>query len=278
LAAGTYGSSCKAFKHSVIDALNASEELNFTEAITFPELGNVSEAFEFESLNELETEVNSLSLDTFGWNESAITEPMVQFNATYPPGRTEDEFENGNSTAIYGAGSSAEKTAFEETQEVVRNATASKAILEQTILDMQADVASLVNTTATLEADITLAVNDVDALEQLIQPFIDIVDVLIGRARCAFLGDLYRELNDLTCQNVSKHMAVLGMTCFFIAFAGWWIIVMSQISASRIPRPYKDDWDDDAKKESRASEVEMRQIHVKSRDSKDMENGTTYKH
>lgn len=263
--------SCLANETTVLEALNVTDELDFADMIEFPTLPNVTEAFDFAAMTELQTEVDALTIDTFGWDDDALTAPIDAFNTAYGAAYVFAGFVDLDPNTEYPL-PSAEKDDFIAAQGSVQDAIDSKQILEDAVAAMKADVESLTNTTDTMEADFTTAVADVEALEDLIQPFQDIADTLISRAECAFIGDLYRELNTLTCVNISTHFAVLAMTCFFIAFSGWWIITFSQISASRIPRPYNDDWDDAAKKEH-GSQVEMRQIHVKAREA-----GTHHKH
>jgi hypothetical protein len=225
----------------------------------------VTESFDFSALVQLDNDVRNLNISTFGWDDAAITTPVDTHNTAYGNSRPYTGFEDLDPDTEYPT-PSAEKTDFIAAQQGVRDAKTSKAQLEDAIEALQNDTSNLVTVSSTMETEFQAAVDDIGELEELILPFIAIADRLIARARCAFLGDLYRELNTLTCTNIVNHFAVLAMTCFFIAFSGWWIITMSQISASRVPRPYKgDDWDDDAKK---GSEVEMRQIKVKSTHAK----------
>lgn len=250
---------------SIIVALDAQDQLEFSDAIEFPEFANATEAFEFDTVGSITREVSNLTLASFEWDDALITTEVDAFNTAEGTALASANYTEYDPANVF-PGDTPAQNRLNASQTVVSDLLDAKTTLNNSLTALQADTQALADENAATSTRFADAISDMNQVEAVTAPLLLVADQLTEAAECSFVGSLYRELDGLVCSSIMGHMSVMAMTCFFIAFSAWWIIVFSQISASRVPRPYRDEFDDAEKGGEAAgagTQVEMQKVHVR---------------
>jgi uncharacterized protein YjbJ (UPF0337 family) len=227
---------------SVVEALNASSQLQFRELIRFPAPVNLSGLFEFGTLAQFQTEVDALTIATFGFNHTQhIAQPLAQLNALLGSNYVVDSPAPTDNVSLLDPNVYAEPTRSQAAalKQAIVFALTDRDTLNATLAQMRANVSAVVAARDALLVNVSAAQSNIGGLELLVQPFIDTAEALVSTASCGFLGELYYELKALTCTKIVDHFSVMSMALFVIGLAGTPIIILSQVSASRVPRPLR---------------------------------------
>lgn len=228
---------------SVMDEFNVSSSLNFSQVIQFPAVQNFSALLDIAALTSLQSTVNGYTLLSFGFDSNVlITQPIAAMNVQLGSAYTELDINTLDPNTY--ASNATKQNIANATKTNVLLAIGDRNALQNQLTYLQSNVSSLVTAKDALVVKLDEAQQNVTNIADLIDPYIALANELLALGNCGRLGDLYYDLKDATCNRIVNDITAMAMAMFFIALFGTFVIVFSQISASRIPRPIKSDFQD----------------------------------
>jgi hypothetical protein len=213
---------------TVIDALNKSDAVDFSNKIEFPEPQNFTALLDLSALSNLTSQVGSLTLASFGFNDTAATTQLNLMNA-----QLGTNFNANNVTLI-------NPNDYTGDNLTLANSTRNLFLDRATINSAIANLTTAVNNANSVRVSLTNTLNEasfnLSQLNQSITPLLDQTRGVVALANCRFAGSLYLEMRGLVCERTLGHFATITMALFFIGLFGTPIIILSQVSGTRWPR------------------------------------------
>jgi hypothetical protein len=220
--------SCLKPNVTVIDALNKSDAVDFSNKIEFPEPQNFTALLDLSALSNLTSQVGSLTLASFGFNDTAATTQLNLMNA-----QLGTNFNANNVTLI-------NPNDYTGDNRTLANSTRNLFLDRATINSAIANLTTAVNNANSVRVSLTNTLNEasfnLSQLNQSITPLLDQTRGVVALANCRFAGSLYLEMRGLVCERTLGHFATITMALFFIGLFGTPIIILSQVSGTRWPR------------------------------------------
>jgi len=225
---------------SLADVLNLTEQVSFRDQITFGDIPDISEAFDFTELDTFASEVDSLTVETFGFNSSEIDAMLDRFSndplfAPTPgvPIWTREDIATAPLTPAGVLG----PVARENYRDGIVTLVETERTLNRTVNDMKRNVTRVTDYVERLEANVTRVNDEVNQIEPIIMPLFDFVDRFLDLATCGFLGVRYYQLKAAMCDTIASSFIMLSLCFFMVGIMGLPIMVMSIILWKRIGKP-----------------------------------------
>merc|ERR1712244_196851 len=95
--------------------------------------------------------------------------------------------------------------------------SSSISAFNQTVNEIQADVAAVTDKVSDITLDTQQLVDDVDNASTILDPLFVKVDVLINETECSFIGDAYLDTKAVMCQSVLGALSRIVVAMFVIA-------------------------------------------------------------
>lgn len=201
------------------DTLGLSSYLNFTEIITFPSLGNISESFRFDQLNAFEGDADSTNFTTFYSKGDAALLTINNLTAASPSADghvwSRDDISTLDSSTYYSP--SLAKDTLDRLQDVLMAEAVSISAFSDTMLKIQANLSAVNNQAYSLQQDVQELVNDVANASVLLDPLFDSVHDMEEAAECGFVGDAYQDTKAVMCSEVLGALSRIVVAMFVIA-------------------------------------------------------------
>jgi len=209
------------------DTLGLSEFLNFTQQITFPSLGNISQEFQFTELIAFEDDAFSTNFTTFYATGDAALLTINNLTAHSPLALGGDgallvHWDRSNvaalnSTAYYPINTDAQE-ALDELKGVLEAESLSIEAFSDTVERIQSNVSAVSAAAASIEADVQDLVSAVDNTSALLSPLFASVAEMDSEARCGFIGSAYRDTKAVMCSAVLGSLSRIVVSMLVIAF------------------------------------------------------------
>jgi len=230
----------------LVDILGLGDELDFTESIEFPTLGNVTDDFSFGALDSFDQNAQALDMTTFyGAGDEALVAINDMIGDCPPSLSTEvspgvfvvvysyapcgannaDVFTRDNFSAIdpsdyYNESSTLTQQLWEgmaNLTDVLFLENLTIATFTTTADEIAQDIAAVSVQASVIENDTQGVVDQVDAAEQLLDPVFVITDNIIDAARCGFIGTGYRAIHHVLCEDVMGVIARIVVSMLVVA-------------------------------------------------------------
>jgi len=206
------------------DTLGLSGYLNFTEVITFPSLGNISEQFQFEQLTAFEDEAFSTNFTTF-YSEGDEALLIINNLTALSPRSVGEVWSRDNISALnstwYYPSNSTEATEtrdlLDDLQGLLLAEEATLSAFADTISKIQANLSAVNDQAYWLQQDVQGLVNNVENASDLLNPLFDSVHDMEEAAECGFVGDAYYDTKAVMCSAVLGSLARIVVAMFVIA-------------------------------------------------------------
>ena len=214
----------------LVDTFNLSRFLNFTNEIPFPDLGNVSDNFDFSQLTQFETDANNTDFTTFYEAGDDALESIAAlceasptaFANNYGPGY-EKYYSRANISSLtpsnyYAANEPNQpQETLQDLKDVLGAEAASIASFELAVEKIQANLSSVTVIVSQLENDTQTLVNRVENADELLEPLFLNVEDLADTARCGFIGEAYLDTKAVMCSGVLGALSRIVVSMFVIA-------------------------------------------------------------
>jgi len=207
---------------SLVETLGLSSYLNFTEVITFPSLGNISDHFEFQQLDSFQEDAVSTNFTTFYSEGDAALLIINNLTAASPFADgyhwSRDYISALNSTQYYPWNSSvAARDTLDSLQGLLMAESVSISSFNDTVYKIRANLSAVSDQASWLQQDVQELVNAVENASFLLEPLFDSVHDMENAAECAFVGDAYRDTKAVMCSAVLGSLSRTVVAMFVIA-------------------------------------------------------------
>lgn len=218
---------------SLVTALGYEEELNFTDSIKFPRLGNVDQIANFSLLRDFDRQVQALTVDTFGFN---LTETNVLFD-TLNAVRDDDAYWARNNITDLDPATYSERDVVEALKEAILIQLHTEFALEVSLAEIRANTSRVLLHADDLKANLTSFINAIDGIEESVQDLFGVTKEFVMSATCGFLGVRYGEIKNGLCRDGVQSISGLSIAFFCIGLCFIPITILAMITAIRIERP-----------------------------------------
>ena len=208
----------------LVETLGLSGDLNFTNEITFPSLGNITQNFQFSSLLSFDSDAQAMNFTTFYKagddalsviNNLTLNSPNTALNSLARH-YTRDNISALTSTDYYTSATTPEIT-LDDLKNLLLAENSSITAFTLVVTQIQSNLTSVSDLVASIENSTQILVNRVDNASVLLNPLFDSVDDLIDTARCGFIGDAYYDTKAVMCSSVLGALSRIVVSMFVIA-------------------------------------------------------------
>jgi hypothetical protein len=245
------------------DALGVGDSLNFTNQITFPTLGNITQEFQFSELMSFEDDAFATNFTTFyGTGDEALIvinnltaiSPKTGPNSL-PTSFTRANISNLNSSAYYPYNSTLQVT-LEDLKNLLLAESASISAFNRTVYKIRANLSSVSNQVSVIENSVHQLANRVDNASILLNPLFDAVDDMIDTARCGFIGDAYYNTKSVMCKAVLGSLSRIVISMIVIAVLSMFSCCCSFKLVRRV-----EWWNKQKKEEKEEQNQQLQQVN-----------------
>ena len=229
---------------SLLDALNLTHYLNFSNEIQFPNLPNVDTAFAFQKLHALQSNVSALSLSTFdGFNKSCETITFTALNElTFP-----QFFTLANITLCNPQQFGSRSGQVQVDKAACINCLAERAELQNVLNQIKANTTRVIlQATALTNATDIFQTQALTTIHTLLNPIIADGKAVYNLAYCGFLGNAYYQVKVDLCQKTLNAVSYLSLAFFVIEICGFCMAVIALVLKQRMNNPVESKMDIDA--------------------------------
>eukprot|EP00487_Bulimina_marginata_P009322 TRINITY_DN3711_c0_g2_i1.p1 TRINITY_DN3711_c0_g2~~TRINITY_DN3711_c0_g2_i1.p1 ORF type:complete len:285 (+),score=37.86 TRINITY_DN3711_c0_g2_i1:501-1355(+) len=204
----------------LVDTLGLGGQLNFTNTIQFPSLGNITDDFQFSELLSFEDSATATNFTTFYVDGNAalagINNLTLSTYATVQHYFTRANISSLTSTDYYTASSVAEQSLV-DLKNILMAEAQSISAFNRTVYQIRSNLSSVSVQVVSLETNVQLLVDNVDNASVLLNPLFQSVDDMIDTARCGFIGDAYQDTKAVMCSSVLGSLSRIVVAMFVIA-------------------------------------------------------------
>jgi len=216
----------------LVATLGLSTYLNFTHKITFPSLGNISDNFQFNQLDEFEGDAFSINFTTFysegndalmAINNLTSTSPYASYNLTSLVWSREN-IASLDSSWYYPLNVSnvtdetaTAKQTLDDLQDLLMAESVSIAAFNMTVYKIRANLSAVDLQAEDLEHCVQDLANNVENASSLLTPIFDAVEDMEAAAECGFIGDGYENTKLVMCNAVLGPLSRIVVAMFVIA-------------------------------------------------------------
>lgn len=238
--AGKFLSACY-YNTSLITTYGLEQQLNFSSAIKFPVIPNLNDSFTFSSLQNFTSQVNALTVATYGFNSSTVDVCLKQINditstkaVTY--GRTNLSSLNPTNPPY----TSSEVTTLNNLKSPCQTLISTETALQNSINEIKANVSSINTYADVFKANISTVYSNLNSMSALLNPLFGTANQFRAIAYCGFLRTRYDSLKKNICETITGSFAMLALSMFVIGMCNIAVVVCSTILAKRMPAASDD--------------------------------------
>jgi len=221
----------------VIDALNMTDDFDFANRITFPDLPNITEQFKFTQLNDYHDQVKNLNISTFNIGSTApLFDALHQLTGS-------DRF---NESTIYSCDPSAYapesvSTQVNYTRGAIITLMRAHTLLNDRLVEIQQNFSSIIDSALNLTTQAAAFQAKFEQMRTITEPFVQIGKEALDIAYCGFAGDGYLRVKKAFCGKTVESLSVMSMVFFFIPLCPAVVGPLCIVLAKRWPNPDTGD-------------------------------------
>jgi len=204
---------------SLVEALNVTQQLDFANLITFPDLPSINQSFSFSSLDTFVDEVAALDVSTFGYIYNSTADLKRINDITIPiygDVWAESNVSQCDPWKYYNAALPENVPTVNVSRAIIIVNTRAFQILNATVWSMKHNVSAILAQKLALQAQTDAFQTDFALIKASINPLIDIVKGTEDLAYCGFVGTAYAQIKSSYCGTTVEALSFLALSFFLL--------------------------------------------------------------